>query len=73
VDDLVRIHGVGPYLAARLNEQGVYTFRQVAAWTDEDVEVISKRLGAFEGRIRRDDWIGSARREHEEKYGERLP
>ncbi|MDP4575880.1 hypothetical protein Q9K02_12075 [Qipengyuania sp. G39] len=60
-DDLTRIKGVGPKLAALLREQGVTGFAQVAAWTEEDIDRIDPTLGRFEGRIRRDDWVGQAR------------
>lgn len=60
-DDLTRIKGVGPKLAALLREQGITGFAQIAAWTDEDIDRIDPTLGRFEGRIRRDDWVGQAR------------
>ena len=60
-DDLTRIKGVGPKLAALLREQGITGFAQMAAWTDEDIDRIDPTLGRFEGRIRRDDWVGQAR------------
>lgn len=60
-DDLTRIKGVGPKLAALLREQGITGFAQIAAWTDDDIDRIDPTLGRFEGRIRRDDWVGQAR------------
>lgn len=55
-DDLTRIKGVGPKLAAMLKEQGVFRFEQIARWSEEDVDRIDAHLGRFQGRIRRDDW-----------------
>ena len=55
-DDLTRIKGVGPKLAATLGSMGVTTLDQIAAWTDEDVARIDAQLGRFQGRIERDDW-----------------
>jgi predicted flap endonuclease-1-like 5' DNA nuclease len=46
---------------------GVSTFKEIGAWTDEDVDRIDDHLG-FEGLIRRDDWQAQARRLHNEKY-----
>jgi predicted flap endonuclease-1-like 5' DNA nuclease len=60
-DDLTRIKGVGPKLAALLNEQGITQFAQIAAWTDADIDRIDAQLGRFEGRIRRDDWVSQAK------------
>jgi predicted flap endonuclease-1-like 5' DNA nuclease len=46
---------------------GVTTFKEIAAWTGEDMDRIDDHLG-FEGRIQRDDWQTQARRLHNEKY-----
>lgn len=59
-DDLTRIKGVGPKLAALLREQGIGSFAQIAGWTDADIDRVDAGLGRFEGRIRRDDWVGQA-------------
>ena len=60
-DDLTRIKGVGPKLAALLQSLGVTSFAQVAAWDDAEIDRIDAQLGRFEGRIRRDDWTTQAR------------
>lgn len=59
-DELTKIDGVGPKLQELLNEMGVYTFEQIAAWTPENVAYVDARL-KFKGRIERDDWIGKAK------------
>ncbi|MCA0902732.1 hypothetical protein [Qipengyuania aquimaris] len=59
-DDLTRIKGVGPKLAATLGELGVTRFDQIAAWDDAEIERVDAQLGRFQGRIRRDDWVGQA-------------
>lgn len=71
-DDLERIHGVGPYLARRLRDAGIVTWRQVAEWDDDDMTLMSRLIGSFPDRIRREDWPASARTLHEEAYGEVL-
>ena len=60
-DDLTRIKGLGPKLQVMLNELGVTRFQQIAGWSDEDLERIDSQLGAFQGRIARDDWVEQAR------------
>ena len=60
-DDLKRISGVGPKLEQLLNAYGVFRFHQIAEWQDADIEAIAEQLGAFRGRIRRDDWVGQAK------------
>ena len=75
-DDLTRIKGIGPKLAATLESLGVTSFAQIAAWEDAEIDRIDSQLGRFEGRIRRDDWTGQARllvdgksAEFSQKYG----
>jgi len=60
-DELGRIKGVGPKLAAILREQGVTSLAQIAAWDDAEIDRIDAQLGRFAGRIRRDDWVEQAR------------
>ena len=59
-DDLKRISGIGPGIERTLHELGVYHFRQIAAFTPENVAWVNRRL-RFKGRIEREDWIGQAR------------
>jgi len=72
VDDLTEIKGVGEILSAKLNEQGVYTYRQIAVWDEEMAGRFADRLEAFKERVIWDDWIGQAGDLHLKKYGERL-
>ena len=60
-DDLTRIKGLGPKLAATLNGLGVTSFAQIAAWDEAEITRIDSQLGRFQGRIQRDDWVGQAR------------
>jgi predicted flap endonuclease-1-like 5' DNA nuclease len=75
-DDLLRLKGVGPKIAAILHEQGVTRFAQIAAWSDADIAAIDARLGNFSGRPKRDNWVDQARllasgdtSAYEAKYG----
>lgn len=58
-DDLKKISGVGPVLEGKLNELGIYTYAQVAAFTAEDIVNVDERL-SFKGRIERDGWLAQA-------------
>lgn len=60
-DDLTRIKGVGAKLQELLGTLGVTTFAQIAAWEEADIDRIDARLGRFQGRIRRDNWVEQAR------------
>jgi NADH-quinone oxidoreductase subunit E len=66
-DDLKRISGIGPKLEGLLNTSGIVSFHQIAEWQDADIQSIDELLGAFKGRVRRDDWVEQARRLIEEK------
>ncbi len=60
-DDLTRIKGVGPKLVALLGSLGIVRYDQIAAWSETDIARIDPQLGAFQGRIVRDDWVGQCR------------
>ena len=60
-DDLTRIKGVGPKLVALLGSIGITRYHQIAAWSEADIARIDPQLGAFQGRIVRDDWVGQCR------------
>ena len=59
--DLKQIAGIGPKLEKVLNGQGITSIGQIATWTDADVAKFDDALG-LDGRIRRDDWVGQARK-----------
>ncbi|WP_266367156.1 hypothetical protein [Tellurirhabdus rosea] len=68
-DDLKDIVGVGPFLEKKLHSLGIYTFRQIANFTPEDVDMVNEFIEFFPGRIERDDWVGQARVLHDTRYG----
>ena len=59
-DDLTRIKGVGPKLAALLHSMGFYHFDQIAGWTAAEVAWVDENLEGFKGRVTRDDWVAQA-------------
>jgi predicted flap endonuclease-1-like 5' DNA nuclease len=72
VDDLKKINGIGPAFAHTLNKMGTRTFIQIARWKPEDIQKIAKKLDTDPERIKRDNWIADAKKQHYRKYGERL-
>ena len=60
-DNLKQIKGIGPVMERTLNDLGVTTFQQLADFTQVDIDNVSEAIGAFPGRIERDDWVGNAR------------
>ncbi len=59
-DDLKKISGVGPVLEKKLNKLGIYHYRQIAAFTPEQIVEVDDAL-SFKGRIERDNWVEQAK------------
>lgn len=68
IDNLKEIKGIGPVLERSLNRLGVYQFRQIADWSEEDIAYFDAHLADFRGRIRRDEWVEGAGLAHRRKY-----
>ena len=60
-DDLKKISGIGPSIEKTLHELGIWHFRQIAAFTPDNIAWVDQRL-RFKGRIEREDWVGQASR-----------
>ena len=67
-DDLKEINGVAAVLEGKLHDFGVYTFRQVALWSDAMATEFGERL-AFADRVFRDQWREQCAELHRKKYG----
>jgi predicted flap endonuclease-1-like 5' DNA nuclease len=61
-DDLTAITGIGPALAKKLNAAGIVGYAQLAAITDKEIAHLEKNVIKFSGRIKRDDWVGQAKK-----------
>jgi small subunit ribosomal protein S2 len=59
-DDLTKLTGVGPQLANKLNEAGIFHYWQLAAMQPTDVSKFDADL-KLNGRIDRDGWVNQAR------------
>ena len=59
-DDLKKLSGVGPALEKKLNEAGVTSFAQIAAWGADDIAAFDEKLN-FKGRIEREGWVDQAK------------
>ena len=60
-EDLTRLVGIGPKLAASLARLGVTRYAQIAAWTTSDLGKFDKVLD-LKGRAVRDAWVAQAKR-----------
>lgn len=70
-DDLTLLRGVGEGLSNKLQELGVYTFKQIAMWSEDQISEFDHRL-LTKDRIRREHWVKQARNLHFLKYGEEV-
>lgn len=61
-NDLTAIEGIGPFLEKKLNDAGVFTYADIAAWDAEKIAEITTKISFFEGRIEKDDWVGQAKK-----------
>lgn len=59
-DDLKQISGIGAGIEKTLHGLGIFHFRQIAAFTPDNVAWINRHL-RFKGRIEREHWIEQAR------------
>ena len=59
-DDLVKLKGIGPKLAALLNSRGLTRFDQIATLSPAQVDDLDNTLGAFRGRLSRDKVVDQA-------------
>ena len=53
-DDLTQLKGVGPKFARLLNDLGITRFEQLARLSEGDIDRLDRHLGAFSGRLERD-------------------
>jgi large subunit ribosomal protein L19 len=58
-DNLTRITGITPELAARLTQIGCIKFEQIANFSDEDIANVDETL-ALDGAIEKGDWVKQA-------------
>ena len=67
-DDLTRIKGIKGGISQQLHAFGIFTYRQIVEWDEEDMLAFSELL-AFKNRLHRDKWQDQARALMETKYG----
>lgn len=60
-EDLKKISGIGPFIEAKLNALGIYTFQQISKFNKEDKQKVNEAIEFFPGRVERDDWVGQAK------------
>jgi predicted flap endonuclease-1-like 5' DNA nuclease len=61
-DDLTAIVGLGPATAKKLQQEGIVSYAQLAALSNEEIARIERDVIKSLGRFTKDDWVGQARR-----------
>jgi predicted flap endonuclease-1-like 5' DNA nuclease len=51
---------------------GTFTYVQIARWKPSDLARIAKKLDNLPERVKPEHWIAGAKKQHREKYGEKL-
>jgi predicted flap endonuclease-1-like 5' DNA nuclease len=59
-DELQTLKGVGAKFAAKLQENGITRFDQLARLSDADIGLLDERMGVFKGRLSRDRVVEQA-------------
>ncbi len=59
-DDLQLIKGIGVMVEEKLNDIGIFTFKQISNFNGKDIHRLTDLIKFFPGRIERDDWVGQA-------------
>lgn len=60
-DDLKQINGVGPAFEKALHEQGVYTFKQIAEMSSEEMDRIDEAIDGVTRQMIEEEWIPQAK------------
>lgn len=61
-DDLTQLTGAGPAFAAKLNEAGVTSFAQIAAWNDAEIERLDGEIPGVKAKAENGDWVAEAKK-----------
>ena len=61
------IQGIGPFIEKKLNDIGIYTYRQISSFDDHLIERVTDAIEFFPGRIQRDNWVGQAHKLYKDK------
>ncbi len=60
-NDLQKISGIGSFTEIKLNELGIYTYKQISNFTEEDITIITELIKFFPDRIKNDKWVSKAK------------
>ncbi len=58
--DLTAINGIGGWIQEKLYALDIFTYKQIASLSDEDIHSLTEVIEFFPGRIERDEWVKQA-------------
>ena len=58
-DDLKKLKGLGKVMEGKMNDMGITSYAQIAAFSAEEIEKVEEAL-SIKGRFERDNWIEQA-------------
>ncbi len=61
-DDLTQLTGVGPAFVKKLNEAGVTSFAQIAAWDAAEIERLDGEISGLKTKAEKGDWVAEAKK-----------
>jgi len=61
-DDLQKIDGIGMFVEQRLNQLGIYTYKQISQFDEAFIAKLGAALGFSEQTIGRDQWVEQAKK-----------
>lgn len=61
-DDLTQLTGVGPAFAKKLNEAGVTSFAQIAAWDEAEIARLDGEISGLAAKAEKGDWVAEAKK-----------
>lgn len=61
-DDLKQIAGIGIFAEKKLNALSIYTFAQIARFSEGDQRIINRAIELSSDRIAQDGWVAQAKR-----------
>ena len=61
-DDLTQLTGVGPAFATKLNDAGVTSFAQIAAWNEAEIERLDGEISGLKTKAEKGDWVAEAKK-----------
>jgi hypothetical protein len=61
-DNLRKINGIGINVARKLNYLGIYNYKQIANFNDDDISKVNEAIEFFPGRILKDNWVAQAQK-----------